>query len=482
MDQFPTVLHLAEYLGIQTYDWQAKICLDIDTASVAARQKFAVKAPNEAGKSSRIIALSVLRWLQRYPAGKVVITSKDSRQIADQVWPAVRSRLARFPGWKVTESEKRIDTPEGGRLRCFTTDDPGRAEGFHSAPGQPLFIIVDEAKSIDAEVLQAIDRCSYTVLLYISSPWLREGPFYGAFTINRALWHTYSAGLKDCPHIAPEKISDIVATYGENTSFTRSALHGEFADQVEGVNHIFELTELEKWLDSQIGIIHGPTVVACDFAAGGAMNVILKRVGNRVTDVITWRDRDTASATGRFIREIHRLGWDSHNKFMHVMGDATGVGRPMCDMIRESGIDIVPFNFGAPCNDKAYKDEGTRIWRQTAITLPTLVPVPRYQESAKQLIAQLSSRRAKDHSGGKMWMETKDEMASRGIPSPDIADAFCMAFGFTVPVVKSWMPYDDTERQEIAKKHGWDYTPSEDHGHPGRGEDNTGFGGVHSVW
>ncbi len=36
------------------------------------------------------------------------------------------------------------------------------------------------------------------------------------------------------------------------------------------------------------------------------------------------------------------------------------------DLIRESGIAIVDFNFGGHSNDKAYKDEGTRVWYTVA--------------------------------------------------------------------------------------------------------------------
>ena len=44
-----------------------------------------------------------------------------------------------------------------------------------------------------------------------------------------------------------------------------------------------------------------------------------------------------------------------------VIGDATGPGRPLVDRIRESGIDIIPFNFGGHTDDDRYKDEGTRV-------------------------------------------------------------------------------------------------------------------------
>jgi hypothetical protein len=47
-------------------------------------------------------------------------------------------------------------------------------------------------------------------------------------------------------------------------------------------------------------------VFGCDFAAGGDDNVIVKRVGNKVAETITWKDKNTANAAGRFVRELRR--------------------------------------------------------------------------------------------------------------------------------------------------------------------------------
>jgi phage terminase large subunit len=478
------ILEFAAALGVELYDWQAKICITIEQAAKLTRKKIAVRAPNGVGKIQRVIALSALRWLQRFPRGRVVVTSYDARQVSDQLWPVLRAQAAKFPFWKWSDAEHTINSKEGGRIRAFTTDDPGRAEGFHADADCPLLIVVDEAKSVDPEIIKAIDRCSYNVLLYISSPGLKQGPFYDAFTANQESFITFAAGLADCPHIAKEKIADIIATYGENDPYTRSTLYGEFMDYGDGISHILELTELETWQNSVIDFAPGPTVFGCDFAAGGDDNVIVKRVGNKVKEILTWKDKDTASAAGRFVREIRRMGYRTEKGFS-VYGDATGIGKTMCDLIRESGIAIVDFNFGGHSNDKAYKDEGTRIWYTVAKLIKggRIAAPDRHHETVKKLFAQLTSRRQKTHSSGCLWMETKAEMASRGVKSPDVADAFVIAFGVQTALSFSWMPYDGSGRAEIARSHGWTYTEDADSS-PGRGDQSAGLSafGIHSSW
>jgi hypothetical protein len=85
------------------------------------------------------------------------------------------------------------------------------------------------------------------------------------------------------------------------------------------------------------------------FAAGGDDNVIVKRTGNSIlktTDIITWKDKNTANATGRFVRQLRDMGYRPGTAGISVFGNATGIGKTMCDLIRESGIAIMDFNFG----------------------------------------------------------------------------------------------------------------------------------------
>jgi phage terminase large subunit len=465
METPKTVLEFADYLGIRLYDWQAEIVLAIDSSADKERVKLAVRAPNESGKTSRINVLSALWWLYRYN-GKVVVTSKDNRQIGDQFWPALRRLLYKFPDWKPTDSEYTVITPESARLRAFTTKDPGRAEGFHHEDNQPLLVIVDEAKSIDEIIFESVDRCSYNVLLYISSPGGKEGRFYESFQSDSFLH--YHAGLADCPHISKERIEDTIKWYGENAEMTRSTLHGDFMDRVEGVIEIIGLGELEKWRETSIGRMHAQQqVFACDFARGGDENVIVHRIGNYVAKggIFTSRDKDTSRAVYEMVAWLKDHGYDSRDKHTIVIADASGVGGPMCDQMRRLGVFVTEFNFGGHTDDPHYKNEGTRVWYQTAqkIRENRIVCPPYHQPEVKRLFSQLSSRRQEsDDMDNKLSMESKAKMKARGIASPDIADAFCMAFAMPDAQQSSWVPFDDTRRQEIAQEHGWQYSGSWD--------------------
>ncbi len=218
-----TPLSFAEIiLKTPVYDWQGKILFAIEKGAALNRFKVAVVAPNGSGKSERLVAIAALRWLYRFPKGKVIVTSADSRQLDLQVMPALRKHSGVFRRWEFLS--RQVRTPENGFLNAFTTDESGRAEGHHSAPDTPLLIIADEAKSIPEPIFEAIDRCSFNTLLLISSPGLMQGRFYNCFTSHRAEWLTFQVGLKDCPHVSQERIDDVV-----NSVWARASVYSEHA-------------------------------------------------------------------------------------------------------------------------------------------------------------------------------------------------------------------------------------------------------------
>src|SRR5260221_1688195 len=321
---FRNILEFADYLGIDLYDWQADVVNTCDLHSDGEAFKLALRAPNDSGKSSRIAVLSGLWHLVKHPAGKVVYTYKGLRQVNDQFWIAIRRHLHHCPQWKITEIQHLIETAEGGFLHAFTTKDAGRVEGFHRAPGAPLLIIIDEAKSIDEEIFRGVDRCDYSVLAYVSSPDEKTGRFYEAFQSD--LFAKFHAGLNDCKHIGKERIAQIKAWDGPNDPYTLSVLEGEFMDYGAGIPHIIEHVELEAWRNKTIGVLPGPTVFTYDLARGDDDNGLLLREWNRVINIWTCREKDTAKAVEWFVGLIRDNGY---SKATTVLGDATVRGGSM---------------------------------------------------------------------------------------------------------------------------------------------------------
>jgi len=420
-----------EGLGLVLYDWQAQAADVIDAGSARTRIKVALVAPNGSGKTERIVALSTLNWLARYPAGRVIVTTADAKQLDSQLMPALRSHAGKFPQWEFLA--RSIRTPQDGFALAFTTDEPRRAEGHHARAESPVLIIVDEAKSVEQGIFEALDRCTYTVLLLISSPGLKAGRFYDAFTKYRADYVTFEVGLTDCPHVSVERIKDVEATYGVEHPLTRSTLYGEFMDYDEATSFCVDYQRLRHLIDNPPNArLVNEAVAFCDFAGGAAENVVAIRRGNKLERLIAWHERDSVAGGGRFIMEFRKY----HLQAKQIWGDNGGGGQMMIDMLASLGWSINRFNFGEPAiQDQIYTSRGAEIWYSFGLLVNRSEMV--LLDDAT-LVSQLTTRKAIYDSRARMGVESKEDMRKRGLVSPDRADAVCGVFGIQVG---SWLKY-----------------------------------------
>src|SRR5204863_7926830 len=121
-----------------------------------------------------------------------------------------------------------------------------RAEGWHKEDDHngPLLIICNEAKSIQEEIFQAFDRCTFNALLYTSSPGPMHGSFWESHSRPELRFKKMTVGLSECPHIPPERIEAVTTKYGPRHPFTLSTLHGEF--MLDGAESRFNFEGLER--------------------------------------------------------------------------------------------------------------------------------------------------------------------------------------------------------------------------------------------
>lgn len=401
------------------YDWQARFVSQCEM--IFGRKKLSLVAPNGSGKSAVIIAGLTLWWLGVHKKGRVVITTKDSKQLDNQIEPALRNHSGKLEGWKFIE--RRVENGTGGFAVLFTTDDAGRAEGWHQGfledgqpdPEAPLLIIVDEAKSVDEGIFQAIDRCTYNVLVYVSSPGLKNGRFYESQEHDRG-FTPMKVGLADCPHIPQERINDIIKTYGADHPFTRSTLYGEFMDEDSETMFIIAPSSVRMVLENPPEFADGAQHAFCDFAAGGDECVFAHKRGNRIT-LTAWKEPNTMASLGRFIIEFTRCGLKPGD----IYGDEGGLGGPMIDRLSEAGWPINRVNNGGKAlNPERYENRGAEQWHLSGLVFQNygvILPVD------AKLQAQLTTRKMKLLSDGRIGNESKKDMAKRGLTSPDRADA-----------------------------------------------------------
>lgn len=422
-DAMTTPIGFAELvLGLALYGWQdaAIAPLELATGPNAERVKVSLVTPNGAGKSERVVASAALWWAATHERGQVVITSKDNKQLLNQVVPAIEKHLAKFEGWSCVHSPYfQVTTATGGKIHAFVTDEASRLEGWHKDGDivGPLLFIADEAKSIPDALFEAIYRCTWNALLLTSSPGIKLGHFFDSHTKLREDFHCVKAGLEDCPHIPKEKIEDIIKTYGPDHPLTLSSLKGEFMDEDDMNKFVVPLSSLLRCLENPPRHKTGIRAAFCDFAAGGDENTLAVRDGNKVELVACWREANKHAAVGRFIMEFRKAGLRPEQ----IWGDAAAAD--MLELLAGAGWPINRKNFGSPAyNDELYISWGSEAWHEAAMAIERCEVILPDDEKLK---AQLTTRQKGFNARGKLCLEDKASLRKRGIPSPDRADAVC---------------------------------------------------------
>ena len=335
----------------------------------------------------------------------------------------------KFPGWTFLQTE--LKTPEGGFALGFSTDDPGRAEGWHPQTGNdtdPVFIIVDEAKTVPDGVFEAFDRCTRVFQLWVSSPGKPWGQFYEAFHALRKFFWTRKVRSDECPHIDPAKRARDLEKYGPDHSLYRSMHDAEFTEDAERL--VLAPDRLTKALDGQPQQCPDGEVVAfCDFAAGRDENVLAIRRGNVARIKRAWVEKDTMQAAREFVHLCKTEGLQAYQ----VWGDADGLGTAMIDAMAELGFRINRFHGGTPSSEPdEYANLIAEVWYVGCREIERgRVNISDGNSLDPVTFKQLSSRKSEWNEAGKLRVESKDKMRAEGRHSPDRGDALlgCIACG-----------------------------------------------------
>jgi hypothetical protein len=408
LENFPEL-----WLGLKPYEWQKKVLRDLELKET----RVALKAANGSGKTSVCAAAAVLWHMLRFPESLVVCTAGVWRQVEDQLWPCLRKFVSGLgEGWTVHTSE--IRHVNGSRAIGFSTSDPGKFEGWHrQGPTENLMMVLDEAKTIPDPIFEAVERCQPSRILMMSSPGGTQGAFYRAFTREAHMWQTFSVAASDCPHIPESWVKEQIEKWGEQHPLVRSMVYGEFME-LGNESLVLPYNVLQNCVVNPPKELKGGKVAFCDFAAGGDENVLCVKEGNKIQPMVCWKERDTMSAVGRFIVEFKRKDLQAHE----IYADSAGLGIPMCDALEDAGWTVNRVNNGErPRDREAYANRGSELWF-TAARAVEMCEIVMPEDDL--LFSQLTTRRCKTNSKGKLMLESKDEMRRRGLESPDRGDAF----------------------------------------------------------
>ncbi len=420
------IAFVRDILGVEPDPWQ----LEALRAVARGHTRLAIRSGHGVGKTAFAAWLCVWFICTRAPF-KVAITAPSSPQLFDALWPEFVKWLNILPsGWRDLWDIRSDRVTLKADQECFVTartsrpDTPEAMAGLHSAH---ILLVADEASGIHEAVFEAASGSMSSfgaITLLIGNPTRSSGFFWRVHTLERDRWFTMKVSSLDSKRVTPDFVEEIKKRYGESSNRFRIRVLGEFPladdDTLIGAELVDSAMLRDVPLDPTAPIIWGVDVARF----GSDSSVLIKRQGNVVPDMPRrWRQFDTMQLSGAIKAE-----WDRslNSKPFLIVVDVIGIGAGVVDRLTEQGLPVLGVNVAEnPSTTNQHRRLRDELWDRTREWLASrAVRLPRDEELRDELVAP----RYTYLSDGRLLVETKQSMRSRGFSSPDAADALIHTF------------------------------------------------------
>ncbi len=313
--------------------------------------------------------------------------------------------------------------------RLWTAEEPVKFAGLHNQAG--FLLIFDEASGIAKPIWDVssgffTEISPYRFHLAYSNPRNNTGPFFECFHSNKKYWYTRQIDSRSVEGADVKYLNRIIEEAGIDSDKARIEVLGEFPLQGDlqfisrGVVEAACKRELDKY----------------DDGAALVMGIDTARFGPDDTAIRFRQGRDARSipstvVNGMNVMAVVDIAVNLICKYnpQAIFVDVGGVGAGVHDCLERLGYNVIAVDFGSKAEDQRYYDCRTECWGRMRDWL-TLAQLPGDgQKSDAELIEDLCTP-LYEYLGreGKLKLESKDKMKSRGFSSPDNADSLAITF------------------------------------------------------
>jgi hypothetical protein len=415
-------------------DNQGKI--DFDTL------RMAVSSGRGIGKSA-LVGWLILWMLTTRIGSSVIVSANSESQLKSVTWAELikwSAMLINSHWWEVSATKLvpaqwvcelvERDLKKGTRYwaaegKLWSAENPDSYAGVHNQDG--MMLIFDESSGIPNPIWEVgagffTENTPNRFWLAFSNPRRNEGYFFECFNAKRAFWNTRTVDARTVEDTDKAVYEQIIAEYGEDSSQAKVEVYGEFPsageDQFISPLLVQDAMVRPRWKD-----VTAPIVMGVDPARGGAdSTVILVRQGRDIVAIKRYSGEDTMAIVGRVIEAIEEF------KPIMTVIDEGGLGYGILDRLTEQRYKVRGVNFGSRAKQSiAFGNKRAEIWNDMRNWLKT-ASIP----EDRQLKADLIGPMKRPNSSGTIFLEGKKEMRSRGLASPDAADALAVTFAFPI--------------------------------------------------
>lgn len=411
--------------------------------SVAAHRYTAVPSAHDTGKSF-IASRLACWWLDVHEPDEcfVVTTAPTWQQVHAILWREMRQAKAKrnMRGRTTLDARWYIGGKRAGdeeeQLVAFGRKpadyDQAAFQGIHA---KYVLVIIDEASGIPKLLYDAVDSLAtnrYARVLAIGNP---DDPASQFHTICKpgSGWHVIPVSAFDTPAFTgeevPESLLDLLVSpewveerkkrWGIASPTYQSKVLGLFPDI--GEDTLIAPALIRAAEERDLSGVRKPVSEGWDIARYGSDKTVgYRNKGGMIRRIYEGEKQSTMKTAGRIKASVGPKRGDVK---AHV--DADGLGGGVVDRLREQRVKGVRAFHGGHKAIEDYRFGNRRAevyWTFRELMEEGEIDLPEAGED-EDLKAQLGAIKWKLDSRGRIWIESKEEMKKRGLPSPDHADA-----------------------------------------------------------
>jgi len=470
-----------ELRGFELEEWQVWVMESVAYGLLDLNEaiQIAVTSGHGVGKSA-LVAMLLIWAISTLEDTRGVVTANTETQLKTKTWVEVAKWFRLFIAkdlFKLTataifsadpdhEREWRID------MVPWSERNTEAFAGLHNA-GKRIIVVFDEASAIPDMIHEVTegaltDRDTQIIWLMCGNPTRNSGRFREAHVEGQFhhRWKCRAVDSRSVRFTNKKQIDRWIRDYGEDSDFVRVRVLGKFP-RVDAISFI----SLEMARSAALATVVKSTeryIIGGDVARfGDDPSVIYPRCGRdakTVMPTVLW-GLDTISVA----RAIAKVFHDLHAIACCV--DGGGVGGGVIDQLRLMRIPTVDVQFGEAAHGTnvvnssvMYANRRAEIWGALRDWLPDGATVDVIPGLEKSLVQELTAPTYMMDAKERIQLERKKDMKSRGVPSPNAADALACTFaepwlGITVtadPVIASttntmhtYEDYDPYSRENL---------------------------------
>lgn len=426
-------------------DWQITVLEQLGEGVITADEAVQIARASGHGIGKSALVAWIIIWaISTFEDTKGVVTANTENQLKTKTWAEVSKWHRLFIArdlFKMTATALFANDPLHERtwridMVPWSERNTEAFAGLHNQ-GKRILVVFDEGSAIPDLIWEVTegaltDRDTQIIWAAFGNPTRNKGRFRECFSGGKFAhrWQADAIDSRTVPITNKEQIQRWVDDYGEDSDFVRIRVRGVFP-RVDAESFIpYELAN--NAIEREIVMQSGAIVLGVDVGRfGDDPSVIYPRCGR---DAITrpievYYGLDTMTFAGKVAATFMRV----HATICMV--DSGGVGGGVVDRLRQLQIPVIEVDFGSKADE--FNSDGTKYANKRAEIWGAMRDwlrggsIPNISTGENiSFIDELIAPTFALNKAEAIQLESKKEMRSRGVPSPNVADALACTFAY----------------------------------------------------